>query len=709
MVEEFSHLKKSNPIEIKKPHHRPRNRNLQDHVHNLEEYEEVPLNLSASGVSMYKFIDDSLCKNCTLCKTAFTFYTRIHHCRVCCLAFCYNCSSNKIKIPRDLIFKNSHKEQLSDHERVCKDCYDDAINYNQASTKMNIYEDKLDIQTLKSFENSDPSQCDIIMKKFSSFCLRKLRSLQYTLPDHEFTSLEKNLLWSNCEFIYNHCKYLIPLLKSINSLDDEKEKEIRFDKVMSLINSEQIDNVEEKVSLECKDLMCTKHCSKLDILSPENILELFSSDVTFKPIRNFAVNIFKNVNTSDIINYLPFLISHIQDESLDDNLISNMLIEKAKSAVDDLTYINDLYWGLQINRIKNNELYRNVISKLFESIPENTKSIIVSTHNFDKFMKNNVPSVENFACDNFAIELSKMDLSNNRIPVFPTEDINRFQYDKIKVESSKTSPVSIPFLTSTNKNLSFMYKRESVIADQVILNLTSILSKLVEKEEKIAIDIVTYKVQPTGLSEGFIQRVNDSYDIENIRNNLEFSVLNFISEHNKDKTVHEIKTKFLQSCAIYCVATYIFGIGDRHSGNIMLTKDGKLFHVDYGFILGRDPKSIFITPTMRIHSDMTDALGGVNSSYYREFKSLCNKIYSCARRHINLFISMMLIIPDVSQKEVYDELIKRLVPGEKHQEAEIQLDNVINNSSGSSNYLKQNIVDTLRSYGSSIWTKLPWS
>jgi len=63
---------------------------------------------------------------------------------------------------------------------------------------------------------------------------------------------------------------------------------------------------------------------------------------------------------------------------------------------------------------------------------------------------------------------------------------------------------------------------------------------------------------------------------------------------------------FVKSSAGYCVITYLMGVGDRHLDNVLLTPKGNLFHIDFGYLLGRDPKPL--PPPFKLVKEMVEAM-----------------------------------------------------------------------------------------------------
>ena len=62
----------------------------------------------------------------------------------------------------------------------------------------------------------------------------------------------------------------------------------------------------------------------------------------------------------------------------------------------------------------------------------------------------------------------------------------------------------------------------------------------------------------------------------------------------------------------------------------MLRTDGALFHIDFGYILGRDPKPF--PPPMKLCKEMVEAMGGADSPYYEKFRKLCCEAFNILRR-----------------------------------------------------------------------------
>jgi len=100
---------------------------------------------------------------------------------------------------------------------------------------------------------------------------------------------------------------------------------------------------------------------------------------------------------------------------------------------------------------------------------------------------------------------------------------------------------------------------------------------------------------------------------------------------------------FTRSCAACCVATHVIGIGDRHNDNVMVTRTGHLFHIDFGHFLGnvlkfgtfnRDAAPFVLTP------EFVHVMGDENGKDYLRFRELSTRAYIVVRKFYKIFLNL---------------------------------------------------------------------
>ena len=142
---------------------------------------------------------------------------------------------------------------------------------------------------------------------------------------------------------------------------------------------------------------------------------------------------------------------------------------------------------------------------------------------------------------------------------------------------------------------------------------------------------------------------------------------------------------------------YVMGVGDRHLSNMLVTDDGRILHIDFTYILGDDPKHV--RTEMRVTKDMLDALGGKDTASFMQFKDMCIDAYRSIRIHAPFWYALLTRVSDPERARRH--VLQRLVPGQKQQEADDILVEIVDRSSSGS--WGQAITDT--SHAWSTWAR----
>lgn len=113
---------------------------------------------------------------------------------------------------------------------------------------------------------------------------------------------------------------------------------------------------------------------------------------------------------------------------------------------------------------------------------------------------------------------------------------------------------------------------------------------------------------------------------------------------SRNPTWKTVKERYIKSVAGYCVITYLLGVGDRHLENILIASDGRLLHIDFGFLFGRDPKPF--APLMKLGKEMVAAMGGEGSAAFQRFQTYCCRAYHILRQQAALLLYVLSAFSD---------------------------------------------------------------
>ncbi|KAG6452076.1 hypothetical protein O3G_MSEX007452 [Manduca sexta] len=249
-------------------------------------------------------------------------------------------------------------------------------------------------------------------------------------------------------------------------------------------------------------------------------------------------------------------------------------------------------------------------------------------------------------------------------PLDPNVTIKGIVAKKASLFKSALMPSKLTFLTTEGVEYEAIFKHgDDLRQDQLILQMITLMDKLLRREN-LDLKLTPYKVLATSSRHGFLQFIESVTVAEALAT--EGSIQSFLRKHSPSEGApYGIKPDtmdtYIRSCAGYCVITYLLGVGDRHLDNLLLTRSGALFHIDFGYILGRDPKPL--PPPMKLSKEMVEAMGGIHSEHYHKFRKLCYTAFLHLRRHANLMLNLFSLMVDASVPDIAlepDKAVKKV-------------------------------------------------
>lgn len=202
-----------------------------------------------------------------------------------------------------------------------------------------------------------------------------------------------------------------------------------------------------------------------------------------------------------------------------------------------------------------------------------------------------------------------------------------------------------------------MRRGQDVRQDQLVLRVVALIDRLL-RDAGLDLRLTPYACVATSASDGLFGVIPGSTTLRSAGD-----VHPYLRKHpcnwpapGERQEFEGLNTRcvdnWTRSNAGYAVVTFILGIGDRHAENLIVTEDGRLVHIDFGFILGRDPKPF--PPPLKLFRQQVQGMGGESHPRFAEFNKLCCSAYNVVRKHASLIVNMFQLMCDANIPGIAD-------------------------------------------------------
>uniref|UniRef100_H3GL13 1-phosphatidylinositol 4-kinase n=1 Tax=Phytophthora ramorum TaxID=164328 RepID=H3GL13_PHYRM len=171
-------------------------------------------------------------------------------------------------------------------------------------------------------------------------------------------------------------------------------------------------------------------------------------------------------------------------------------------------------------------------------------------------------------------------------------------------------------IVKTNDDL-----RQEVFTMQLIHKLKSIF-----EFEAPHLWLRTYRIVATGANIGLLETITDACSLDHLKKTFPggnlFEYFRSIYGEPSSSEFIAAQRRFIESMAAYSIVSYVLLLKDRHNGNILLSAEGRVIHIDFGFILGIAPGGMFSVEDapFKLTKEMVDVMGGLGSPGYKRFR-----------------------------------------------------------------------------------------